>query len=254
MASGESPTSAASSARCSTFPPAEAERFYGISPIVRNVLHADVWETGEESAATWWDTVAPVIVHDVPPGDPDFESVFGGLAKLASGLDPATNPTLLIPLRQSFPGLDRMHHNWLGDIDFLYERLHNESGSLVGVLALSKVAVSSTLAARLARGDVEMFERMSRLSLPERRPAAILFADLEASGDLSRRLSSRAYFGLIRSLTDLINGSVVASGGSSASTPAMADRRCSSPRQAPSRKPPATRSRRRGRSGPVPVI
>ncbi len=54
---------------------------------------------------------------------------------------------------------------------------------------------------------------MDRVSEPRRRPAAILFADLEASGALSRHLSSRGYFDLIRELTDLIDSSVLASDG-----------------------------------------
>jgi class 3 adenylate cyclase len=55
-----------------------------------------------------------------------------------------------------------------------------------------------------------LFERMDRVSEPGRRPPGILFADLEASGALSRRLSSRGYFELIRDLTDLIDSSVIA--------------------------------------------
>jgi class 3 adenylate cyclase len=54
---------------------------------------------------------------------------------------------------------------------------------------------------------------MARVSEPDRRPAGILFADLEASGPLSRRLSSRGYFHLIRDVTDLIDSSVVARDG-----------------------------------------
>jgi class 3 adenylate cyclase len=60
---------------------------------------------------------------------------------------------------------------------------------------------------RLGRGDARLFERMDRVSDPARRSAAILFADLEASGDLSRRLSSRVYFELIRDLTGDFDGS-----------------------------------------------
>lgn len=54
---------------------------------------------------------------------------------------------------------------------------------------------------------------MDRVSEPARRTAAILFADLEASGVLSRHLSSRGYFELIRDLTDLIDSSVIAHDG-----------------------------------------
>jgi class 3 adenylate cyclase len=195
------------------FPPEDAGRFYGLSPIIRNRDHADLWGTDDEGGGRWWQTVGPTILHDVPPEDPDFEAVFGGLTRAAAELEPASPPPLAIPIKQSFPGLARMHHNWLGDVEFLYARLHDEGGSLVGVLNITRPALPATLAARLARGNVATFERMGRLSEPERRPAAILFADLEASGDLSRRLSSRAYFGLIRSLTDLIDGSVTAHGG-----------------------------------------
>lgn len=194
-------------------PPEEADRFYGLSPIIRNRDHADLWGIDEQGGVKWWETVAPIIRHDVPPGDPDFDAIFGELAKPASELEPASPPPLAIPIRQSFPGLARMHHNWLGDVEFLYVRLHDRDGSLVGVLNISRPAVPGVLAARLARGNVATFERMGRLSQPGRRPAAILFADLEASGDLSRRLSSRGYFELIRSLTDLIDGSVTEHGG-----------------------------------------
>jgi class 3 adenylate cyclase len=40
-----------------------------------------------------------------------------------------------------------------------------------------------------------------------------LFADLEASGELSRRLSSRGYFDLVVGLTDLIDSQVIKQGG-----------------------------------------
>ena len=77
------------------------------------------------------------------------------------------------------------------------------------MLFLYRSTMPESLVQRLGRGDARLFERMDRVSDPARRSAAILFADLEASGDLSRRLSSRAYFELIRDLTDLIDSSVV---------------------------------------------
>jgi class 3 adenylate cyclase len=69
------------------------------------------------------------------------------------------------------------------------------------------------VSARLSRGHAPMYERMLELRDPARRQAAILSADLEASGELSRRLSSAAYFALIRSLTDLVDAAVIANGG-----------------------------------------
>ena len=58
------------------------------------------------------------------------------------------------------------------------------------------LVADDSLLSRLGRGDPRLFERMLRVSEPGRRSAAILFADIEASGVLSRRLSSRGYFDL----------------------------------------------------------
>src|SRR5205085_5216705 len=46
--------------------------------------------------------------------------------------------------------------------------------------------------------DDAMYERMARLLQPGRRQAAILFADIEGSGLLSRKLPTAAYFELVR--------------------------------------------------------
>jgi class 3 adenylate cyclase len=50
--------------------------------------------------------------------------------------------------------------------------------------------------ALVARGNEAMFARMAELTEPAPRSATILFADLESSGALSRRLASAAYFRL----------------------------------------------------------
>ena len=46
-------------------------------------------------------------------------------------------------------------------------------------------------------GDLRHFERMERVAKPGRRAAAMLFADLESSSPLSRRLSTASYFALV---------------------------------------------------------
>ena len=61
----------------------------------------------------------------------------------------------------------------------------------------------------MARGNPGMFERMARLIEPARHRTAILFADLQASSVLSRRLSSASYFDLIKTLTTAIDSAVV---------------------------------------------
>jgi class 3 adenylate cyclase len=65
----------------------------------------------------------------------------------------------------------------------------------------------------LVRGERSMYERMARLVEGKLRPAAILFADLESSSALSRRLPTAAYFRLITSLRTTFDAAVAALGG-----------------------------------------
>ncbi|HET7482723.1 MAG TPA: adenylate/guanylate cyclase domain-containing protein [Actinomycetota bacterium] len=85
-------------------------------------------------------------------------------------------------------------------------RLFEPDGTLVGTAALYDPGLPARVLAMLARGDEDMYSRMARLSEPGRHKAAILFADLQASSVLSRRLPSAAYFRLVRAITTAIDG------------------------------------------------
>jgi class 3 adenylate cyclase len=76
--------------------------------------------------------------------------------------------------------------------------LDGAGGDRVGYAALVKPELRAGVLGMLAVGDARLFERMSSLLEPARRPAAVLFADLEGSTSLARRLPTPAYFGLIR--------------------------------------------------------
>jgi class 3 adenylate cyclase len=58
-----------------------------------------------------------------------------------------------------------------------------------------------------------MFERMARLVEPGRRPAAILFADVQDSSLVSKRLPSASYFRLLRGLITAIDEVIGRFGG-----------------------------------------
>jgi class 3 adenylate cyclase len=73
--------------------------------------------------------------------------------------------------------------------------------------------ISGVVLAMLATGDAQLFERMLQLLHPARRPAALLFAGLESSSALSRSLSSRDCFALIRRLASRADRSAVRAGG-----------------------------------------
>jgi len=72
------------------------------------------------------------------------------------------------------------------------------------------MAVVATVA---SAGDPRHFERMQTLARAGRRPGAILFADLEASSPLARRLPTASYFSLGRRLVRMADQCVIDAGG-----------------------------------------
>ncbi len=83
-------------------------------------------------------------------------------------------------------------------------RVRTKDGEPFATVYIYGANLPATLLALVAQGDKGMFERMARLAEPGRREAAILFADIQSSGELSRHLSSAAYFRLVQKLfTDL---------------------------------------------------
>lgn len=95
----------------------------------------------------------------------------------------------------------------------LHFRLIDDDGTLLGTAIVYDPALRATVLALVARGDEGMFGRMAELIEPGRKRAAILFADLQSSAALSRRLPSAAYFRLIRALTTAIDEIVASHNG-----------------------------------------
>jgi class 3 adenylate cyclase len=93
-------------------------------------------------------------------------------------------------------------------------RIDDSDGQLVGVVHLGKPAAGmSQLAAAAATADLGHLERMRIVEQPDRRPAAILIADLEASSPLARRLSTAQYFAFGRRLVRAADQCIVDEGG-----------------------------------------
>ena len=100
------------------------------------------------------------------------------------------------------------------DIPVIAWRVRDRSGRLAGTALLSKPAAGmATLSAAGSSGDLQHLERMLRVAKADRRPAAILFADLEASSQLARRLSTASYFALGRRLVRAADQCVIDAGG-----------------------------------------
>ena len=136
------------------------------------------------------------------------EALPAEVAELFAGVEPVAPP----PVRTGSidyvqPGLPPY------PIDFVATSLRDQTGQLIGTMVLMYLELRPSLVVLLGRGDAAMYERMARLIHPERRATAILFADLQASGELSRTLSTAAYFGLISELTARFDELVAEHGG-----------------------------------------
>src|SRR3954447_12795278 len=93
-------------------------------------------------------------------------------------------------------------------------RIRDSGGRLAGTVIQTIPAAGMTMLGTLASaGDAGHFARMQSVAAAGRRPAAILFADLEASSPLARRLSTGSYFALGRRRTRAADQCVVDAGG-----------------------------------------
>lgn len=156
----------------------------------------------------------PRIAWDTPGGKETLTKIFRDTYSDALGPDtyfdfeteepPPFWNSLLIFLQGDLPP---------ADINSMFMRLHKPSGEFIGHAILYGSRLPARLLAFVARGDESMFARMARLYEPGRQSAAVLFADLEASGPLARRLSSAAYFMLIRGLTTKLDEIVIRNSG-----------------------------------------
>jgi class 3 adenylate cyclase len=100
------------------------------------------------------------------------------------------------------------------EIQFTLIPVRDSDGEPVGTVIMSKPAASmAVLAAMGGGGDLRHSERMQQVAKPGRRPAAILFADLESSSPLARRLSTASYFALGRRMARAADRCVIDSGG-----------------------------------------
>jgi class 3 adenylate cyclase len=192
--------------------PSDVGRFYGKSLTRRQLEDVRYWATTEASSADWWRTNVPIMRNYLRAGDEAFEEVFGPFAGAAARVEPG-ELLRAWPSTNAFPDDADLRTSWLGNVAFFDMRINNDAGEFIGVLRISTADAPDSLLVRMARGNRAMYERMDAVMVPARRPASILFADLEGSGELSRTLSSRGYFDLVRRLTDLIDSKVIEQGG-----------------------------------------
>ena len=92
-------------------------------------------------------------------------------------------------------------------------RIRDASGRLAGTAIITKPAAGMAAIVGMVSGDLRHIERMQSVARAGRRPAAILFADLEGSSPLAKRLSTASYFALGRRLVRVADQCVIDAGG-----------------------------------------
>jgi class 3 adenylate cyclase len=169
-----------------------------------------------ESMAEFLSALGPWVLADLG-GDQERmrELVDPRISTVLDELNPAESMTALtFALRYSTTPQTGMGAGAPFYVKQSLVRIHDEQGEFVGVMGQMTTAVGmSTIGAVAALGDLGHFERMQRVAKAARRPAAILFADLEGSSALARRLPTARYFTLGRRLVRAADQCIIDSGG-----------------------------------------
>jgi class 3 adenylate cyclase len=182
-------------------------------PIGAHVLSAEgalaefggSWPSPEDRRA-WFLIRGQHVLASTPGGREELRRiVHPDFADLVDELQPIDHPVVSV-LRSTASGA-----NTTTAITF---RIEDGHGHVVGFCAVIKpVAGMSLLAAATARADLVHLERMRVVERPDRRPGAILMADLESSSPLSRRLPTAQFFALIRRWIRAADHCIIDAGG-----------------------------------------
>jgi class 3 adenylate cyclase len=161
-----------------------------------------------EEVRTWFMLVGGWLLADITGGREALrEMVHPVLRDLVNELEPCADEAI----RREVP--TTAFGSSIGT-NSVYQRVRDSSGRVVGTLTISKPAVGMTTIGMLAAaGDLGHFARMQQVASAGQRPAAVLFADLEGSTQLAKRLPTASYFTLVRRLTRAADNCVVDAGG-----------------------------------------
>jgi class 3 adenylate cyclase len=180
------------------FSPAQVERR----------LHGHAGAAAIEEARTFFARVGGWMLVDLPGGREALrEMVDPRLRDLVDDLEPCDDEAIAWELpTTSFGG--QIGYSGVG------QRVRDSSGRVIGTVFVNKPVVGmTTIGMMTAAGDLGHFERMRQLAHAGRRPAAVMFADLEGSTLLSKRLPTASYLTLVRQLTEAADRCVIDAGG-----------------------------------------
>jgi len=175
------------------------------------VRASEEWRMGSNSVEinrVFLRGVGGLMLTDTPGGRDELrELVHPALSDIVDELTP-TEGTMLSFTTKGF-GIAGA-----GDVPVIAFRIRDTDGRLAGTALVSKPAAGMAMLATMTfTADLGHVARMGLVAKAGRRPAAILFADLEGSSPLSRRLSTASYFALGRRLVRAADQCVVDAGG-----------------------------------------
>jgi class 3 adenylate cyclase len=144
----------------------------------------------DEDSLRWLRLNIPLMAHDTPGGADAIRALLPDELDRALGpLEPQEpKPLWWAELTYLQPGLPPAQTRCLTFA------LPDEAGWVIFYLPAAPASIVSLI----TRGNQGMFARMAELLHPARHETAILFADIQASSDLARHLSSQRWFELIR--------------------------------------------------------
>ena len=157
----------------------------------------------------------PWVLFGTPGGRDVLRArVDPSLVELVDDIEPALPPMIWSGSHAEATGTDLRTFGERSDISGLMVRLDDASGRCVGTLSdYRPTAGMSQVFSALQLADLRHVDRMSAVARPDRRPGAILFADLEASTPLSKRVSTAQYFAFGKRLVRGIDQCLIDHGG-----------------------------------------
>jgi class 3 adenylate cyclase len=182
----------------------------GIGSHLAQAQLRDIWRSAitEATELEQFQRQLPMMIADTPGGREALKQMLPDVAhSWLEGMSPADVPALWTSAIEFVQGDLPPVRVRVVDI-----RLGTERERL-GVLRVYGSDLPAHVLALVGRGEERLFERMARIFSPAQREAAILFADLEASGALARQMGDAAYFELIRELTTRVDELVIDRGG-----------------------------------------
>jgi len=164
--------------------------------------------TSPEAWRSFFTGLGPLVLRDTPGGAAELrDKVDSSLCDLVDQLSPTDAAAVGFEFKaRGLVAAQPLHCKAV--------RIRDERGTLRGTFISTKLlmpmSTQAAMAFELNPGHVQRTFSMGRA---RRRPGAVLFADLESSSALARRLSTASYFALIRRLVRAADQCIVDAGG-----------------------------------------